>query len=95
LKVHTLEEIELVASPIRVIEAVRLALVAHAEGQTQVPAPAHLMFTQCDGDTHVKAGYIVGAPTFTVKLATGFYKNRKLGPAEQSRPLSRRVVANR
>jgi ornithine cyclodeaminase/alanine dehydrogenase-like protein (mu-crystallin family) len=79
LKVHTLEEIELAATPNRVFEAVRAALIAHAEARTQVPPPTHLLFPQCDGDAHVKAGYIVGAPTFTVKVATGFYSNHKLG----------------
>jgi ornithine cyclodeaminase/alanine dehydrogenase-like protein (mu-crystallin family) len=79
MRVHTLAEIERVATPIRTIEAVRAALIAHAEAKTHVSAPTHLMFSDSDGDAHVKAGYIAGAPTFTVKLATGFYRNHELG----------------
>ncbi|WP_405593954.1 ornithine cyclodeaminase family protein [Streptomyces sp. NBC_01410] len=62
-----------------VLDTVRDALIAHAEGRTSVPPPLHLDFPEADGDCHVKAGWITGATDFTVKIATGFYGNPGLG----------------
>ncbi|MFB7253128.1 ornithine cyclodeaminase family protein, partial [Streptomyces nojiriensis] len=53
--------------------------IAHAEGRTSVPPPLHMAFPEADGDCHVKAGWVTGAPNFTVKIATGFYGNHGLG----------------
>ncbi|MGW2989776.1 ornithine cyclodeaminase family protein [Streptomyces goshikiensis] len=62
-----------------VLDTVRDALIAHAEGRTSVPPPLHMAFPEADGDCHVKAGWITGAADFTVKIATGFYGNPVLG----------------
>ncbi|MFE7396521.1 ornithine cyclodeaminase family protein [Streptomyces sp. NPDC057557] len=62
-----------------VLDTVRDALVAHAEGRTSVPTPLHMDLPETDGDCHVKAGWITGATDFTVKIATGFYRNPALG----------------
>ncbi|EDX21163.1 MULTISPECIES: ornithine cyclodeaminase family protein [Streptomyces] len=62
-----------------VLDTVRDALIAHAEGRTSVPLPLHMAFPEADGDCHVKAGWITGATNFTVKIATGFYGNPVLG----------------
>jgi ornithine cyclodeaminase len=65
-----------------VLDTVRAALVAHAEGRTTVPPPLHLDFPEAGGDCHVKAGLITGADDFTVKIASGFYRN----PEQAFRP---------
>ena len=52
-----------------VFDAVRDALIAHAEGRTQMPAADRLDFPEADGDCHVKAGHLDGAPHFAVKVA--------------------------
>lgn len=62
-----------------VLDTVRDALVAHAEGRTSVPPPLHMDFPETDRDCHVKAGWITGATDFTIKIATGFYRNPALG----------------
>ncbi|MYS85797.1 ornithine cyclodeaminase family protein [Embleya scabrispora] len=67
------------APPHLVMKTVREALIAHAEGRTTVPAPLHLDFPDAEGDCHVKAGWIAGSDTFTVKIATGFYRNHHEG----------------
>ncbi|UKY47459.1 ornithine cyclodeaminase family protein [Streptomyces inhibens] len=67
------------ATPQLVLDTIRDALIAHAEGRTSVPPPLHMDFPQADGDCHVKAGWITGAADFTVKIATGFYGNPRLG----------------
>ncbi|OLF11309.1 ornithine cyclodeaminase [Actinophytocola xanthii] len=65
-----LADITAVATRSLVLDAVRCALVAHAEGATVLPPPAHLDFPA--GDCHVKTGYVKGMPHFAVKVATGF-----------------------
>ncbi|MFJ1707490.1 ornithine cyclodeaminase family protein [Kitasatospora sp. NPDC088346] len=67
--------IERVAVPRLILDTVRDASIAHAEGRTTVPPPLHLEFPGAEGDCHVKAGWIAGAPEFAVKIATGFYAN--------------------
>lgn len=62
-----------------VLDTIRDALIAHAEGRTIVPPPLHMDFPEAEGDCHVKAGWITGATDFTVKIATGFYGNPRLG----------------
>jgi ornithine cyclodeaminase len=74
-----LEAIEAAVKPQVVLDTVRAALVAHAEGRTTVPPPLHLGFPEAGGDCHVKAGLITGADDFTVKIATGFYRNPEQG----------------
>ncbi|TDD57509.1 ornithine cyclodeaminase family protein [Kribbella antibiotica] len=72
MKVFGLEEISAAAKPAVVFDAMRAALIAHAEGRTSVPAPMVLEFPQYAGDTHVKAGHIAGTPYFAVKVASTF-----------------------
>ena len=62
------------------IESVEQAFGALAEGKVDVPMPMHIGIhetaTAGPGDCHIKGGYVLGAPTFTVKLAcVSFYKN--------------------
>ncbi|MGW3009246.1 ornithine cyclodeaminase family protein [Streptomyces sp. NPDC001219] len=71
--------IERAATPHLVLATVRDALIAHAHGRTTVPPPLHLQFPDADGDCHVKAGWVTGAPDFIVKIATGFYRNPAAG----------------
>ncbi|MFH8553337.1 ornithine cyclodeaminase family protein [Streptomyces celluloflavus] len=79
LAVFDTAAIKKTASSQLVLDTVRDALIAHAEGRTSVPPPLHLDFPETDGDCHVKAGWITGATDFTVKIATGFYRNPALG----------------
>lgn len=75
IPVLSLEAIEAVASPGIILDTVRTALIAHAEGATVAPPPLHMTFPEADGDCHVKAGWITGAEDFVVKIASGFYRN--------------------
>ena len=66
------------------IESVEKALGALAEGHVDVPMPMHIGIeetaTAGPGDCHIKGGYVLGAKTFTVKLAcVSFYKNLEKG----------------
>ena len=66
------------------IDSVEEAFSALAKGQVDVPMPMHIGIeetpTAGPGDCHIKGGYVLGAKTFTVKLAcVSFYKNLDKG----------------
>jgi ornithine cyclodeaminase len=77
LKVMGIDQLQPHLDKSRIIEAVRVALIAHAEGRVQSPLPGHLMFSEPIGDCHLKFGHLAGASTFAIKVATGFYENKK------------------
>jgi ornithine cyclodeaminase/alanine dehydrogenase-like protein (mu-crystallin family) len=79
LPVFDLAAVKKAAASQLVLDTVRDALIAHAEGRTIVPPPLHMDFPKADGDCHVKAGWIADATDFTIKIATGFYRNPALG----------------
>ncbi|GAA0935720.1 ornithine cyclodeaminase [Kribbella koreensis] len=72
LPVLGLAEISAIATPEVIFGAVKEALIAHAEGRTQVPPPMVLEFPDHAGDCHVKAGHVAGSPHFAVKIANTF-----------------------
>ncbi len=52
---------------------------AFACGEAQVAPVTHLAFPGADGECHVKCAHVGEDDVFTVKLATGFYKNPEQG----------------
>lgn len=62
------------ALPMRAcIDAVEAAFVAYSAGRAELPAVIHLDVPESRGEVHVKAGHLHGAPTYAVKMASGFY----------------------
>ena len=66
------------------IDSVEAAFGALAQGKVDVPMPMHIGIEETEsagpGDCHIKGGYVLGAKTFTVKLAcVSFYKNLEKG----------------
>jgi len=66
------------------IETVEAAFCSLAHGKVDVPLPMHITIDETDaagpGDCHVKGGYVSGAETWTVKVASvSFYKNAARG----------------
>jgi ornithine cyclodeaminase len=55
------------------IEAVEAAFIAYSGGEAELPAVIHLNVPEAGGEIHVKAGHIHGAPSYAVKVASGFY----------------------
>ena len=48
-------------------------------GQINLPPVGHITFPQQGADCHIKYGHLLGAPTFVIKVATGFPNNQELG----------------
>ncbi len=60
------------------IEVVEEGFKAYNSGRAIVPFPVALQVPDHAGDVHIKPGYIKGYPTYTVKIASGFYENARL-----------------
>jgi ornithine cyclodeaminase len=54
---------------------VREAFVALAHGKATLPGVIGLELHEHEGEVHVKGAYLHGAPTYSFKVASGFYRN--------------------
>jgi ornithine cyclodeaminase len=72
-------QLEAVIDPAELIQAVEDGFVAYSRGEVVVPPVGHLEFENPPGDCHIKYGYIRGDDAFTIKIATGFYRNPERG----------------
>ena len=79
--VLTKEEIESVLTIKDAIDAVEDGFKAYNSGRAVIPFPVALQVPDHNGDIHIKPGYIKGYGTYTIKIASGFYDNPKLGLA--------------
>jgi len=55
------------------IDALEPAFAAYSTGGAELPAVIHLDVPEAEGEIHVKAGHLHGAPFYAVKAASGFY----------------------
>jgi ornithine cyclodeaminase len=78
-KVYTREQIEQVIRPAEAIAAMEPGFVAYSRGDVVVPPVGQMEFHDPPGDCHIKYGYLKQGPTFTIKIATGFWKNPERG----------------
>jgi ornithine cyclodeaminase len=77
--VYSRRQIEQVIEPKRVIAAMERAFAAYSKGEAVIPPVGQLDFEDPPGDCHIKYGYLKKGSTFTVKIATGFWKNPERG----------------
>ena len=82
--VYSRPQIERVIRPQQVIAAMERAFVAYANGEAVIPPVGQLDFEDPPGDCHIKYGYLKHGSTFTVKIATGFWKNPERGLASSN-----------
>ena len=75
----TKEQIESVLSMEDAIDAVEDGFKAYNSDRAIIPFPVALLVPDHNGDVHIKPGYIKGYSTYTIKIASGFYENPKLG----------------
>ena len=82
--VYTRGAIEKVIAPADVIAAVEAAFVAYSNGEAVIPPVGALEFEEPPGDCHIKYGYLKHGRTFTIKIATGFWRNPERGLASSN-----------
>lgn len=73
------EDIESLVTLEDAIDAVEAGFKAFNSDRAVVPFPVALNIPDGNGDIHIKPGYMKGTPSYTVKIASGFYDNPKLG----------------
>ena len=61
------------------IEACDMAFASYSRGGASLPGVIHLNVPERQGEIHVKAGHLHGAPYYAVKVASGFPRNVELG----------------
>ena len=59
--------------------AIEQGFMAYSEGKCVVPPIGELVFDEPPGDVHIKYGYIKGESHYVIKIASGYWKNHKLG----------------
>lgn len=79
MKVFTAQQIKAALNIPQAAERIAEGFIAYAQGRVKVPPVQHLLFPQAQGDCCIKTAWVDGAPTFTVKVATGFYANPAKG----------------
>lgn len=92
----SLTEMQAALDPLRARQAIADGFIAYSEGRCVVPPVGEMLFDDPPGDVHIKYGYVVGDDHFVIKVATGFYDNRRHGvPANDGAMLvhSRRTGA--
>jgi ornithine cyclodeaminase len=82
--VYTRQQIERVIAPADAIDAVEAAFVAYSNGEAVIPPVGALEFEDPPGDCHIKYGYLKRGRTFTIKIATGFWRNPERGLASSN-----------
>lgn len=78
-ELYTRAQIERLIEPKQAMAAMEAAFTAYSRGEAVVPPVGQLDFEDPPGDCHIKYGYLKHAPTFTVKIATGFWRNPQRG----------------
>jgi ornithine cyclodeaminase len=78
-RIYSRAELQAAVHPAELIQAVEDGFAAYSRGEVVVPPVGHLDFEDPPGDCHIKYGYIRGDDAFTVKIATGFYRNPERG----------------
>src|ERR1700730_9653453 len=77
--VYSRAQIAQMIRPKEVIAAMERAFAAYSNGEAVIPPVGQLDFENPPGDCHIKYGYLKQGSTFTVKIATGFWKNPERG----------------
>lgn len=79
IKIFKEQEIRNLITYPEAIAAMEKAFVAYSAGKANVPPVVHLDVPENEGEIHIKAAYVLGTPSYTVKIASGFYKNKERG----------------
>ena len=74
-KKHIIE----ILKKIDLLHSIERGFIEYSEGKCVVPPIGELVFDEPPGDVHIKYGYIKGESHYVIKIASGHWKNHKLG----------------
>src|SRR5258707_1645006 len=63
----------------RAVRMLEEGFIASSRGDVQLPPVQNFQFDDAQGDCCIKSAHVRGAPTFFVKVSTGFYQNPSRG----------------
>lgn len=79
IRVLNEQEVRALIGPAAAIEECRAAFTKLGRGEVEQPDVLTIEVREHHGEVHGKGGYIHGTPHFSIKVATGFAGNPKLG----------------
>ena len=79
IRVLNEQEVRALIGPAAAIEECRAAFAKLGRGEVEQPDVLTIEVREHHGEVHGKGGYIHGTPHFSIKVATGFAGNPKLG----------------
>jgi alanine dehydrogenase len=79
VRLLTESEVRSLIGPVEALEAAREAFVRLGRGEVVLPEVMFLDIKQHAGEVHGKGAYIQDSPYFSVKVASGFYRNPERG----------------
>jgi ornithine cyclodeaminase len=79
VRLLTEQEIRGLIGPAQALDAARGAFASLGRGEVVLPEVMFLDIAEHEGEVHGKGAYIHGTPTFSVKVASGFYRNPERG----------------
>lgn len=79
VRVLSRDDVQGLISVADAISVVRDSFIAADQGRASMPPSFNLHLPDRAGELHVKGAYLLGAPVFAIKTASGFYRNTQLG----------------
>ena len=79
IKIFKEQEIRNLITYPEAIAVMEKAFAAYSAGKAMVPPVVHLDVPENEGEVHIKAAYVLGTPSYTIKIASGFQKNKERG----------------
>jgi ornithine cyclodeaminase/alanine dehydrogenase-like protein (mu-crystallin family) len=79
MKILNLAQIRAAIPSVDLMAEIEYGFVTYSEGKAVVPPVGELILQDPPGDVHIKYGYIKGDDFYVIKIASGFYENRKFG----------------
>ena len=79
VRLLTESEVRSLIGPVEALDAAREAFARLGRGEVVLPEVMFLDIKQHEGEVHGKGAYIQDSPYFSVKVASGFYRNPERG----------------
>lgn len=79
VRVLSESDVRALAGPTEALAAVRAGFEALARGRARLPGVMHLDLPHARGEVHVKGAHLLGSPSFSIKVAAGFWDNVERG----------------
>ena len=77
MRIVSLDRIKSVLPNVDLLSEIESGFAAYSSGLVVVPPVGELSFQSPPGDVHIKYGYIKEDDVYVIKIASGFYENKR------------------